>query len=135
MSTQGAREVMSSRLCKSAEGAGFPFQVEFLEDGVDDPIHGLHVDEADHGPGSSPDFDEASLDDVGGAQLAPQVLGESVKCQQFGQVALQLFGHGGIFAAPATAEGERSLESSRLEVKGTPLYVDLPEVFSQLTSA
>jgi Uma2 family endonuclease len=27
------------------------------------------------------------------------------------------------------------VEASRLEVKGTPLYVDLPEVFSQLTSA
>ena len=27
------------------------------------------------------------------------------------------------------------VEASRLEVKGTPLYVDLPEIFSQLTSA
>jgi len=27
------------------------------------------------------------------------------------------------------------VESSRLEVKGTPLYVNLPEIFSQLTSA
>ena len=80
--------VMSSRLCKYAEGASFPFQVESLEDGVDDPVHGLHVDEADHGAGSSAHFDEAALDDVGGAQLAPQVLWESEKRQQFSQIAL-----------------------------------------------
>ena len=63
--------VTSSRLCKYAEGASFPFQVESLEDGVDDAVHGLHVDEADHGPGTAANFDEATLDDVGGAQLAP----------------------------------------------------------------
>jgi hypothetical protein len=31
--------------------------------------------------------------------------------------------------------GMEWVESSRLEVKGTPLYVDLPEIFSQLISA
>jgi Uma2 family endonuclease len=31
--------------------------------------------------------------------------------------------------------GTEWVEASRLEVKGTPLYVDLPEIFSQLTSA
>jgi Uma2 family endonuclease len=31
--------------------------------------------------------------------------------------------------------GAEWVESSRLEVKGTPLYVDLPDIFSQLTSA
>ena len=77
--------VMSSRLCKYAEGASFPFQVESLEDGVDDPVHGLHVDEADHGPCSAADFDETALDDVGGALLAPQVLGESEKTSHFSQ--------------------------------------------------
>src|SRR3954468_11016577 len=64
--------VTSSRLCKNAEGAVFPFQVETLEDGVDDAVHGFDVDEADHGPRSSPDFDETAFDDVGGTQLAPQ---------------------------------------------------------------
>lgn len=72
----------SSRLCKCAEGAGFPFQVESLEDGVDDAVHGLYVDEADHGAGSSPDFDEAAFDDLGGAQLAPQVFGKTKEGQQ-----------------------------------------------------
>jgi hypothetical protein len=67
------RRVTSSRLCKYAEGAGFPFQVETLEDGVEDAVHGFNVDEADHGPGSSPNFDETALDDVGGSQFAPQV--------------------------------------------------------------
>jgi hypothetical protein len=27
------------------------------------------------------------------------------------------------------------IEAARLEVKGTPLFVDLPEIFSQLTAA
>jgi Uma2 family endonuclease len=31
--------------------------------------------------------------------------------------------------------GAEWIESSRLEVKGTPLFVSLPEIFSQLTSA
>jgi Uma2 family endonuclease len=31
--------------------------------------------------------------------------------------------------------GTEWVESSRLEVKGTPLYVNLPDIFSQLTSA
>ena len=31
--------------------------------------------------------------------------------------------------------GSEWVESSRLEVKGTPLYVNLPDIFSQLTSA
>jgi hypothetical protein len=58
---------MSSRLCKYTEGASFPFQVESLEDGVDDSVHGLHVDEANHGRGTTADFDETAFDDVGGA--------------------------------------------------------------------
>ena len=47
---------MSSCLCKKAEGAIFPSQVESLEDGVDDAVHGLHVDEADHGAGTAANF-------------------------------------------------------------------------------
>ena len=31
--------------------------------------------------------------------------------------------------------GPNWVEASRLEVKGTPLYVDLPEIFSQIASA
>jgi Uma2 family endonuclease len=31
--------------------------------------------------------------------------------------------------------GAEWVEAERLEVKGTPLYVSLPEIFSQLTSA
>jgi len=63
--------VSSSGLCKSFEDACFPFQVESLEDGVDDSIHGQHVDEADHGACSAADLDETAFDDVGGAQLSP----------------------------------------------------------------
>ncbi len=59
--------VMSSRLCKKLEGAVFPFQVESLEDGVDDAVDAGHVDEADHGPGAATHFHEAALDYVGGA--------------------------------------------------------------------
>jgi hypothetical protein len=45
--------VTSSCLCKNAEGAGFPFQVKALEDGVEDTIHALDVDKAHHGPGAA----------------------------------------------------------------------------------
>jgi Uma2 family endonuclease len=31
--------------------------------------------------------------------------------------------------------GAEWVEAARLEVKGTPLYIDLPDIFSQLTSA
>ena len=65
--SSAAGPVMSSCLCKKLEGAVFPFQVEALENGVDDPIHALYVDEADHGSGSAPYFHEAALNDVGGA--------------------------------------------------------------------
>src|SRR5437660_3256186 len=68
--------VMSSSLCKKLEGAVFPFQVESLEDGVDDAVHALHVDEADHGPGSSAYFHETAFNDIGGAHLLPQVPGQ-----------------------------------------------------------
>jgi len=35
--------VMSSCFCKYGEGAGFPFQVEYLEDGAEDVIHAFYV--------------------------------------------------------------------------------------------
>src|SRR6266849_879156 len=44
--------VTSSCLCKYGEGAGFPFQIESLEDGVNDSIHAFYVDKAHHGAGS-----------------------------------------------------------------------------------
>jgi hypothetical protein len=47
-------------LCKQVEGVGFPFQVESLEDGVDDAIHALDIDKADHRPGPPSYFDEAA---------------------------------------------------------------------------
>lgn len=59
--------VMSSSLCKKFEGAIFPFQIESLENGVNDSIHALHVHKANHGPSATPDFYEAALDDVGGS--------------------------------------------------------------------
>ena len=73
MKTLVAFGVMSSCLCKYGEGAGFPFQVESLEDGVDDSVHTFNVDKADHGSGAPPNFHEATLDHVGGAQFAPRI--------------------------------------------------------------
>lgn len=35
------------------EGAVFPLRVQTAEDRIDDPVHALHVEEADHGPGSA----------------------------------------------------------------------------------
>jgi hypothetical protein len=68
--------VMSSCLCKYGEGAGFPFQVESLEDGVDDAVHALDIHKAHHRPGAPPNFYEAALDHIGCPQLAPQVAGK-----------------------------------------------------------
>jgi hypothetical protein len=66
------REVMSSGLCKKLEGAIFPFQVETLEDGVDDSVYTGHVYKAHHGPCPPTDFDETALNHVGGTQLPLQ---------------------------------------------------------------
>jgi hypothetical protein len=63
--------------------------LQAVEDSVDDAVHALDVDEADHGSRAAADFHEAAFDHVGGAQLAPEVPGEAEEAQQFGQVALQ----------------------------------------------
>ena len=99
--------VTSSCLCKNSEGAGFPFQVEALEDGVDDTIHAFDVHKAHHGPGAAADLDEAALDDISGAQFLPEVPGEAEKRQQLRQIALQLPHHGPIQRLPAPAEGAK----------------------------
>ena len=88
-------------MCKNSEGAGFPFQVEAVEDRIDDSVDTGYVDKAYHGAGTASDFDEAALDDVGGAQLSPQMAGLAEEAQQLRQVALQLPRHGGIKVAPA----------------------------------
>ena len=80
-----------------------------IEDGVDDAVHGRHVDEADHGPGSAVHLDEATLDDVGSAQLAPQVFGKGEERQQLGQVAPWLLERDWILPLPAP---DKSAESS-----------------------
>jgi hypothetical protein len=45
---------MSSGLCKKLKGAVFPFQVESLEDGVDDSVDAFYVDKANCGFTGSP---------------------------------------------------------------------------------
>ena len=76
---------MSSCLCESVEGAIFPLWVHEIEDRINDSIHALHVDKADHGPGAAADLHEAALDDVGGAQLPPQVSRELEKLSSSGR--------------------------------------------------
>ena len=61
--------VMSSNLCKYGEGAVFPFQVESVEDGVEDAVHTFNVHKTNHGTGSAPHFDKAALDDIRGPQF------------------------------------------------------------------
>src|ERR1700731_1048716 len=86
----GARRgVTSSCLCKKAEGVVLPLLVESVKDGIEDSLHALHVGEQDHGPGAPANFDEATLDGVGSAQLAPQRLREIEEGEQFGQIALE----------------------------------------------
>src|SRR5439155_8865531 len=95
---------MSSGLCKKLEGAVFPFQVESLEDGVDDAVNAGDVDEANHGPGSSSNFDEAAFDDVSGAHLLPQMAGQGEEREQFRQIMVQAPHHGPVLPQPACAE-------------------------------
>ena len=76
--------VTSSCLCKKAEGVVLPLLIESVKDGIEDSLHALQVGEQDHGPGAPADFHEATLNGVGGAQLAPQRLREIKKCQQLG---------------------------------------------------
>jgi len=50
------------------EGAGFPFQVESLEDGVNDTVYAFDIDEAHHRPGAAagwPIFEFAEPSQVG----------------------------------------------------------------------
>ena len=99
--------VTSSCLCKKLEGAVFPFQVEALEDGVDDAVHPLDVDKAHHRPGAAAYLDKAALADIGGAQLLPQMAGEAVEREQLGQIALRSPHHGAVVALPAATEGTK----------------------------
>ena len=81
-----------------------PLLVEIVKDGIDDSLHAGYIDEQDHGPGAAPDFDEAALDGVGGAQLAPQRLGQVKERQQFGQFTLEPAHQGRIESLPVEAE-------------------------------
>ena len=81
----------SSCLCKKAEGVVLPLLIELLKNRIDDSLHAGHIHEQDHGPGAPPNFHEATLDGVGGAQLAPQRLREIEERQQVRQIALQPF--------------------------------------------
>src|SRR5438132_1396744 len=92
-STTSSSLVTSSCLCKYREGVGFPFQVESLEDGVDDAVDAFYVDKANHGPGAAADFDKAALDHVGGTQFPPQMPGKGEHRQQFRKIALQAAHH------------------------------------------
>jgi hypothetical protein len=96
---------MSSCLCKKAEGAVFPLLVEAMEDGVDDAFDAEFVDEADHGARAAAHFHEAAFDDVGGAQFAPQVLGQLKEGKQVGQILFEFAHHAGVKFAPTRSSG------------------------------
>src|ERR1700758_4239084 len=98
---------MSSCLCKYGEGAGFPFQVESLEDGVEDAVDTGYIYKANHGPGAAAHFDEAALDHVGGAQFPPQMPGTGEHRKQLRQIALQLTPHGTVLSPPTGSEGAK----------------------------
>ncbi len=70
---------MSSCLCKDSEGSvpPLPFFVVTAEDGINDPVHALHIDKADHGSRAATHLHKASFDDIGGSQFFPKVLGKA----------------------------------------------------------
>ena len=80
------KRVTSSCLCIKGEGAVLPLLIKSLKNGIDDSLHAGHVNEHHHGPGAPPDFHEAALDGIGGAQLAAQRLGEVQERKQFRQL-------------------------------------------------
>ena len=77
VSTRNEVKVTSSCLCKSLEGAGFPFQVKAIKDGIDNSVHTFHVYKADHRPRPPSHLHETTLNDIGGAQLLPEMFRET----------------------------------------------------------
>jgi len=75
--------VMSSSLCKNSEGAVAPFQIESLENRVDDPVHTGQVDEAHHGTCAAAELYKNPFNDIGGSQLLPKMPRKRKKDQQF----------------------------------------------------
>jgi hypothetical protein len=69
--------------------AGSPFQVKSLVDGGDEVVHALDVHKADLGASAASYFDEAALDNGGGAQFCATSAGEREERQQLGQVSAQ----------------------------------------------
>src|SRR5581483_5974256 len=65
------------------------------------------VHKANHGPGAPPDLYKTALDDVGGAQLPPEMPGKAEKRQQLRQIAFQLPNHAAVLGLPATAEAAK----------------------------
>ena len=65
--------------CTGCKYSPHPLLVESVKGGIEDSLHALQVGEQDHGAGAPTNFDEAALNGVGGAQLAPQGLREIEK--------------------------------------------------------
>lgn len=78
-----------------------------MEDRINNSIHALHIDKADHGPGSSSHFDKTAFNDVGGAKFPPQVSGEAEEGQQVWQIISQPIGHSWVSCAPAAMEAAK----------------------------
>ena len=88
-----------------------PLLVKSEKDGIDDSLHAGNVGEQDHGPGAAADLDEAALDGVGGAQLAPQLLREVEKGEQLGQVALQSLDQGRVLGVPVERKRAKAVRA------------------------
>src|SRR5579875_1604177 len=99
-------KVMSSCLCKKAEGTVPPFVllVVTIEDGIDDPVHARDVHETHHRSRAATNFHKAALDHVGGAQLAPERPGKVEEGEQLGQIAFELLDHRRISVLPASSK-------------------------------
>src|SRR5579883_983020 len=134
--------VMSSCLCKKAEGTvpPFVFFVVTIEDGIDDSIHARDVPEANHRASSSENLDKESLDHVGGAQLAPERPGEVEEGEQLGQIAFELLDHRWISILPASSKtAKRPLGLApticpidRLRVGSHRLVISFPHVLQKV---
>jgi hypothetical protein len=80
-----------------------------MESAVKNASNTLNIHKTDHGAGSPSDLNETALNDVGGAQFAPQVSGHGEEREQLRQVAFQSANHAAVSSSPTCAKiAERS---------------------------
>ena len=112
------RGVVKLRVSKLG-GAVFPWWVASVKDGTPEALHALPVYQADSGPGSPADLHEASLHDVGRAELPLAVSENTTERPQFRLVLFLSAPHPRIQGAPPPAHHGLGRDFFRLACAAT----------------